>query len=174
MPAYKKETEQKHMERIREVLALKPRAGAITISNVLKTDPNEPLSLDPHYIIKLKKKIKGERVHRLDQAVVEEHISEMQDEIDQVTVQMWAIVLDGSADERARVGAAKVIVDSKLKLFEAKLDAWIFERKLGTLEVKRTYELKTEHKVLVLQAIANYGIIPPQTKTNEPASEKSN
>lgn len=170
MPAYSKENEQRHMERVREVLALKPRAGAITISNILKGDPNDPLSLDPHYVIKLKKKIAGERKHRFNQALVDEHIAEMEDAINELVVRMWAIVLDSSIDERARVGAAKVIVDSKVKLFEAKMDAGIFERKLGTFEVRKTYELKAEQKILILNALENYGIVPKQNNGN--GSEK--
>ncbi|GIW70337.1 MAG: hypothetical protein KatS3mg101_1084 [Patescibacteria group bacterium] len=168
MPAYKKETEQYHIERVREVLALKPRAGAIAISRFLREDPHNPINLDPHYILKLKKKIEGERVHRFDHAKVEAHIAEMQDEIDQLCVEMWTIVLNRAMDERARVAAAKIIIDAKIKLFEAKLDAGIFERKLGTFDIKNTYEIKNEHKVLILNALANYGIIAAeQKKENE-------
>jgi len=166
MPKYKKETEQYHMERVREVLALNPRAGAIAISNLLKEDRNNPINLDPHYIVKLKRKIQGERIHRFDQAKVEQHIAQLEDETEQLCIQMWRIVLDQTMDERARVAAAKTIIDAKIKLFEAKMDAGIFERKLGTFEMKHThtYEIIQEKKILILNALKNYGIInPPQT-----------
>jgi hypothetical protein len=161
MPAYKEEVTKEHMEAIREVLAVQPRAGAYKIRELLQKRKN-PLVLDPHYILKLKRKIESERIHRFDRAKVEAHIAEMQDEIDQLCIQMWAIVLDKTYDERARVAAAKVIIDAKTKLFEAKLDAGIFERKIGTVDVKNTYEIKSEHKVLILNALANYGIIEPK------------
>jgi hypothetical protein len=86
---------------------------------------------------------------------------------------MWRIVLDQPMDGRTRVAAAKTIIDAKTKLFEAKMDAGIFERNLGTFEMKHRYEIIQEKKILILNALKNYGIINYLT-TNEPSHSETN
>lgn len=159
MPNYKDETQEYHVERVREVLALNPRAGVRTIREVLEKDPENPVILNPHYILKLKKKIQGERKQRFSQALVDERLSEIQDRTEGVIAQMWRILLNPTMDERARVAAAKVIIDAEHKFFEAQMDAGIFERRLGSVEVRHSHEFSIEHKTLILKVFSNYGII---------------
>lgn len=161
MPTYKEENQRYYMERIKEVLALKRNAGALTIRKALEGDPNSPLILDRIYIAKLLQKIRGERIHRFDQARVEERLAEIQDRTESVVEQMWRMLLDASAPEVARVAAAKAIVDSDHKLFDAQLNAGIYERKLGTVEVR--HGIAPENKILIINALLNYGIINPRT-----------
>jgi len=159
MPNYKNEIIEYHKERVREVLALNPHAGLRSIRQFLENDPQTPLVLDVHYIGKLKQKIIQERKRRFDQTIVEERLSEIQDRTESVAAQMWQILLDAGAPEVARVAAAKVIIDSEHKLLEAQMNAGVFERKFGSVDIRHTYELAPEMKAMVLKTLANYGII---------------
>lgn len=175
MPNYKDETQQYHIERIREVIAIKPRASLRTIREVLEGDPNEPLRLHIDYILKLLEKIRGERKYRFNQALVDKHLAEIQDQNESVITQMWRILLDNSRDERTRVAAAKVIVDANFKLFEAQLDAGIFERKLGTVDMKDAYKINPEQQASILRALHNYGIIKdPNPESTQLSKSKPN
>lgn len=173
MPSLKKETVEYHVERVREVLALNPRAGKRVIREILAKDRDDPITLDADYILILKKKIEGERTHRFDFPKVEKRLAEMQDRTESVIAQMWRILLNQTMDERARVAAAKIIIEAELKFFDAQMAAGIFERKLGSLEVRHTHELAPEHKALVLNVFANYGIIRNQEPAKLPEPRPS-
>lgn len=153
--------EKYHIERIREVLTLSPKAGRITIREILKKDAKEPIILHEHYIAKLKRKIETERAKRYDYAIVGKRLAEIQDRTESLITQMWRIVLDQTEDGRARVGAAKLIIDADHRFLEAQMSAGIFERKLGTLEVDHQHYLPPEHLVLIKKVFQNYGIIAP-------------
>lgn len=144
------------MERVREVLAIHPRAGVHRISELLAIDSRSPLKLDPHYILKLKRKIENERSRRFDTVKVEKYISQLEDEIEQVVVRAWKILLR-SYDEKAKIAAAKVIIYAKLKLLDAKLNSGIFEKHLGTLKIEG--RLTEERKTLIIQAFQHFGIV---------------
>lgn len=157
MPAYSEKKQAEHLERVREVLAIYPRASARQIREVLLADKRFPIALDVHYILKLRGKIESERIKRFDRATIEGYVAKLEDEIEQVLTRAWAILLGAQYDDRARIAAAKIIVDAKLKIFEAKMSAGIFEKHLGTFRVEGKFI--DEHRVLVLQALRNFGIL---------------
>ncbi len=159
MPAYSKEREQYYIERIKGVLDLKLNASTMTIHEALAKDTNAPLSLARVYIEKLRRKIDGERAHRFDDAKVGKRLAEIQDRTESVIAQMWRVLLDPNAPEVARVSGGRAIIEAEHRLFDAQLNAGIFERKLGSVEIQHIHELAPEHKLLILHALANYGII---------------
>lgn len=165
MPTYKDETQKYHIERVREVLVLNPRATERAIQTVLEQDASDPLKLNREYIRKLKKKIKGERQHRFDKKHINERLAELQDRTEGIIAQMWKILLDTEKSTLARVAAARTIIDAEQKLLEAQMDAGIFDRKLGTVDIEHTHTLalSPEHKALALAFLRNHGAI---TKPN--------
>lgn len=167
MPSYRQETIKYHIERVREVLALKPRAGCRVIKEVLSTDKGDPLNLDEWYIISLKRKIAGERVHRFDNAKVEKALSEIQDRVEGVIAQMWGILLDQNKDDRARVAAGKVIIDAEHKFLEAQLATGIYERKLGSVDIHH-HQLTPDQQIAIIRVFTNYGIIKPANIIEQP------
>lgn len=163
MASFKDETVQYHKERVREVLVLKPNASMRAIREALEGDPRSPLTLDRHYIGKLVRKIHAERAQRYNTAIVESRLAEIQDRTQGVVEQMWRILLDGTADGKGRVMAGKVIIDAEHKLLEAQMNAGIFERKLGTVEVSHEHKLNPDLAAPILRALRNYGIVNPTT-----------
>lgn len=172
MGAYSDDRQQYHIGRIRQILVLKADASAETIKEALERDPSSPLSLDRVYIRKLLRKILSERVHRFRHVDIQRRLAEMQDRTEVVIAEMWKIILDPKFDERARVNAGKLIVDAERNFLTAQIDAGIYEKKLGTIDVKHehTLSLAPELKLPILAAFRNYGIIPQQhTATLAPA-----
>jgi hypothetical protein len=112
-------------------------------------------------------KIHGERLQRMNRVSLVEKIAEMEDRYRTVAEQMWKIVLDGTADGKGRVAAAKVIVDAEKNLLDAQMDAGIFTRKLGVMGVahdhQHTFNLPEDVRAPILRAFRNYGIIKPAT-----------
>jgi hypothetical protein len=157
MPAYSEEKQKEHMERVREILAIYPRAGVYKIRSILQSDQKSPLFLDPVYILKLKKKIEAERSRRFDKEKVEKYIAKLEDEIEEVVKRAWLILASRETRESEKIMAAKLIIDSKLKLLEAKMNAGIFERNLGTINFNS--KITEERKIAILHAFKNWGII---------------
>lgn len=166
-----KEHEKYYLDRVREVLVLKPNAGRVLIKKILQENPENPLVLGEAYVGILKKKILGERRRRYDFVKVEERLAELQDRTEGIVAQLWRIVLDGTADERARVAAAKTIIEADHKFFEAQMNAGVFERKLGTVEVEHSHFLAPEHVALVKTVFKNYGIIKAAGNAALPAPD---
>ena len=178
MASYGDETKQYHRERIREILVLKPNASVRAIRQALDADPSSPLTLDPVYIGKHVRAIRTERSTRYVRPDMMQTIAELEDKTESVVEQMWRIVLDPKLDERARVQAGKLIVDSQHSLLESKMNAGIYERKLGTVAVEHTHEhivkLPPEIKAGILQAFKSYGIIRDAKYTVLPAAPAAN
>ncbi len=176
MPSYGKELTEYHKERIKELLVLKPKVSLLSIREALQNDHKNPLLLDKDYIAIIIRKIRGERKHRYDREEVNERLAEIQDHSQSVIEQMWGVLLNPTADDRARVGAAKVIIDSEHKFLEAQMDMGVFERKLGTVDVEHTHTLAPEVMLPILRALSNYGIIrtDPKLGLPDPAASRAN
>jgi len=164
MAAFNDETRQYHIERVKEVLVLKPTASAESVVRALEGS-TDPLKLDRAYARKLMKKIREERHHRFNREIVQVRLAEIQDKTQLVGEQMWKIFLDPKADDKARVQAGKAIIENEHKFLEAQMNAGIFDRKLGTLAVDHDHihahvvSLAPEMKEPILRALANYGLI---------------
>jgi hypothetical protein len=162
MSQFSDNAKQYHKERVREVLVLYPRATVKQIIAVL-AEAKEPLILSDKYIGKVITKIHGERLTRFDRSVLKTAIAEMEDRKEAVVSQMWKILYNPKHSAKDRVMAGKVIVDAEKNLLEAKMDAGIFDRKIGTLDVhhEHTVNLPDEIRLPILRAFRNYGIIRP-------------
>ncbi|MDQ3158796.1 MAG: hypothetical protein M3P98_01505 [bacterium] len=153
MAEYSKEVQAEHTELISSALAVQPRASLRTIQSMLqKVDRH----LDTHYISKIIKKVRGERIHRFDRSLVNERVAEMQDKTQAVQNEMWKIVYSKTAEDKDRVAAAKVIVQSERELFASQMDAGIYTRKLGEFSIDSIEDAETRE---IMDAMENYGII---------------
>lgn len=163
-----KDVKQKHIELIRQVLAIQPRA---TIEETQKTLEKNGVVVNYHYVARLIQKIKTERVVRYDIAKVTARISEMQDKFDEIQKQLWKILLDNSKYEEGRykgrvkvrvsekIAAAVALIKADKELLDAQMDAGVFERKLGTLEADLSVKIDDPEKLQILKALRNYGVI---------------
>jgi len=178
MPAYSDERTQFYKEKVRQALVFNPRASHREIREMLEKNPKNPITLAPDYIGKLVHKIRTERDRRQDFEHVGRRLSEIQDKTTLVTEQMWRILLSPTTEDKDKVAAGKVIIEGEHRLLEAQMDAGVFKRKLGTVDVEHQHEhtvtlkLPDEIKLPILRAFANYGIIR-NTKYKLPAPPAS-
>ena len=164
MPAYSKERQDYHKERIREVLVIDPRASLEKIRQGL-TMHRDPLTLDLAYISKLRKKIWKERQQPADPFALQQRVAEIEDRTRVIIGQMWSYMGSPSVEDKTKINAAKVIVDAEHKLLEAQMNAGFYDWKLGTVEHVHTHQLDPAAKTAILSALANYGIV--KATTNE-------
>lgn len=163
MPAYSKDNELYHMDRIREALFIRPKAGALTIQRILEQDRNSPLHLHQDYVNRLLTKIRKERAHRQYKKINEE-IATMEDEFEWLREETIRILL-GNADSAGKVRAIAAMWKMRIDLYEAKLNAGIFERRLGVLEIEKRYRpLPPDLKSKIIEVMRNWNVIPRETE----------
>lgn len=164
MPAYSEEKEHYYLDRVRRALFVRPKAGALTVQRMLEQDRESPLHLHHDYINRLLQKITKERARRERKLVVEE-ISTMEDEFEWLREETIRILVS-NAEPADKVRAIALIWKMRVDLYNAKLDAGIFERHLGEMVV--AHRITKEQKEIILQAFAYYGLIQ-----DEPRESKS-
>jgi hypothetical protein len=156
-------------ERIREILVTDPRAGGQKIRKALLNSPEFPLDLDEKFITRQIRKIRAERSARQYAPDIKARISEMEERTEMVMRQMWQIIGSSSATNQEKIVAAKVIASADKDLLDAQMDAGVFDRKVGTLDVEENkriiLELPPEVKAPMLRAFKNYGLINPEPRT---------
>lgn len=177
MARYSKQHIEEHKNRIRSVLVVNPGASLRTIQETLENSEENPLHLHIDYISKLRKKIIKERAHRNDRLLVGTRIAEMQDKKARIDQMLWREASDKTNSGKVRVTALVSLLKAELDLLNAELDSGIFQRKLGSIHMTKTLELKTEQKVLIVKAFRNFGLVddtiiktikPPAATANRP------
>ena len=151
MPSYGKDRERYYISRIRALMVRKPDISIKEIQQTLMAHPVDPLKLHQDYINKLRKKILVERTKRLDTYTVRVHLAELEDETLDLKQRLWSIIQSKHTDAKDKIKAIKELRDSSHKLFDAMMDAGVFERQLGKLKTED--QLSDEDKDFVTNAL---------------------
>lgn len=163
MPAYSKDNEIYHMDRIREALFVRPKVGAFMVQRMLEQDGKSPLHLHQDYINRLLQKIRKERAHRQYKKINEE-VATMEDEFEWLREETIRILL-GNTDAAGKIRAINTMWKMRIDLYEAKLNAGIFERRLGVLEIEKRYRpLPPDLKQKVVEVMKNWNVIPREAE----------
>ncbi len=136
--------------------------------------------LDWRYIQKLKQKVHRATIEQTDRTKVSERMTEMKERYRLMLERLMRIVYynDEMKKEgfnppsiREQINAINSIIRLDVTLFNSELDAGLFERHLGTLEVEqRNRPLPPELKAVMLKAFVNWGIVPKEILPNEPTT----
>lgn len=129
MPKYSEELRQWHTTRIRNILVRYPSATILQIQDTLSKHATEPLSLNKDYINKLVRKIRTEKIHRMDRRMVTHYLAEFEDKVRQIEAECWAILSDAKTEPGDRVKALKEIREANISLFDKMFDSGVFEKK---------------------------------------------
>lgn len=164
MPAYSKEKQKYHLERVRAALVVRPNASSYEIQKVLKESSEAPLELDRHYIDRLQKKIFIERAKRLERSHLNLRLATIQDKKARVDLLLWSEATNQENPGVVRVMALRELFKNELDLLQSEMDAGVFERHLGTLR-REPPPLTPEQRERILRAMINWGIVKP--KPNE-------
>lgn len=161
MPRVNKQRERYYMERIRAILAFSPQMTNIAIRERLESDYQDPITLDREYIGKLKLKLQNQRKHNISVIAVENRIAQMQDTAAAVVEKMVEILLSPATSDKDKINAGKIILEADRALFQAEMDAGIFERNLGSLALKHKLVLDPDRRLAISRAMQNLGVIKP-------------
>ncbi len=180
--------EEKIKRAIRDAIVIDPLISLVKLQDALydkgyRTANNTPLDKD--YLAKLRRKIHRHAVESVNRQEVSSRIAEMKERYRLIYEQLIRIAYysDDLRKEgipppsiRDRMQALKEIVRLDVALFGAEMDAGIFSRHLGTLEIdKRNKPLPVEARELIKQAMINWGMIPkelPAPHANQDTTEQ--
>ncbi|HOM27125.1 MAG TPA: hypothetical protein PKV21_06430 [bacterium] len=147
---YSEERQQEHIRRIRRVLVMKPNASILDIQKELEKS-KVPIHLNKDYINRLLRKIRKERIKRMDYYTINKVLAEFQDEIEELKRRLWIIIKDKDSSKKDKILAIKELRTSSNDLFDKMFDAGIFERKLGQLEIENS--LSEEERDLIKKVL---------------------
>ncbi len=165
--------EEKIKRAIRDVIVIDPLISIARLQDALfekgyKTHSNQ--SLDWDYVARLKNKVHRQSIENVNHQEVTERIAQLKERYRLVFERLVRIAFysddmkkDGMPPPsyRDQITALREISKLDVAIFGAELDAGIFERHLGKLEIeKRSRPLSPELKAQMLKAFANWGIIP--------------
>ena len=174
--------EEKIRRTIRDVVVLDPLVSDRKLPEILydrgfKTANNTPL--DREYVARLRGKIYKQAIRDVDNQKLAPRIVEFKEKNRLVFDRLVRIAFytDDLKKEnipppsfRDQISALREIVKLDLATFVAEMDAGIFERHIGKLEIEKRYiPLPDEIKARMMEALKNYGVIPQEdeSKNNE-------
>lgn len=92
------------------------------------------LNYDKTFVAKLKRKIDGELKRSIENSLVVEDLKELENIYRSLSLDMYSIIEGGKKDSD-KVKAFDSLMDGKKMLIQQKMDAGIFKRKLGEMEI---------------------------------------
>lgn len=167
------EQEQQLKLAIRNEVARNPVVSVVQLQNALKkrgfqTANGNPL--DWRYVSKLLRKLNREKALAVDMQKVNERLAETKERYRVITDKLWKIIdwkieylLEegiGMPQTQDIVRAANTIVKLDLAILKAEMDAGIFDRKLGTVDVNmyRRIELNPDTAAIIAGAFRHWGV----------------
>jgi hypothetical protein len=189
-----KTVEQEHQIKlaIRDVVARNPLISVVQLQNALKERgfiTANGNALDWVYVSKLVRKLNREKALAVDLQKVNERLAVTKERYRVIIESLWRIVewKDEYLEKFGlyppkvsdRIRAANTIINLDLAILKAEMDAGIFDRKLGSvdLNVYRAAPLDPEKAAQIVEAFKRWGIdlnIPqqrPKLITAQPAND---
>lgn len=152
---YSREEQRYHIERIRQVLVMFPNASLKEMRGVL-ANAKPPLIFNTTYIKRLKDAVFRERAWRLKNNTVVLRIAEVEDRVREIQKFLWTIAQESKFD-MARVLALKELGKLEFDLLSSQMDAGVFERNLGTVNVRAS--LDPEQAVKSIETLQKWGLV---------------
>ncbi len=124
------------------------------------------LKKDKEFICKRKKKIDRANRESISRSTIEKDLAELENIYRSMAQDMYKIITSG-ADKKSQIMAFNALWKARRELIDSKMDAGIFRRELGKLEVET--DLSPEQSALISSAIDKlYG-----TKRGKGTSKRS-
>lgn len=181
------EQEQKLKLTIRDEIGRNPLISVLQLQSVLKakgyqTNDGNPLSW--HYVAKLIRKLNREKALAVDTQKIQERLAITKESYRLIIQNLWRIIdwqweyhdkygIDPPKNDE-RIRAANTLIKLDLAILKAEMDAGIFERKLGEVDINihRSLPLPEETMHKIAQAFFNWGIdLKPKAALPEAKAE---
>jgi hypothetical protein len=168
MPKISQENKQYYKSRIRGILAQDHQISQRALQERLKVDG---IVIDRKYLGSLLNAIYVERTKRIDTMTLSAALSGFQDTMTEVVRKAWDIANDPFAENNEVLGALREIRAAHNDVFEKLFDAGVFDRKLGSLEMKiRNTPLPEPKKQAIRSVFAGWGLLPAPKEDAQPTN----
>jgi hypothetical protein len=181
------EQEQKLKLTIRDEIGRNPLISVLQLQSVLKTrgfQTNDGNPLSWHYVAKLIRKLNREKALAVDTQKIQERLAITKESYRLIIQNLWRII-DWQPEylelyfihppkNEERIKAANILIKLDLAILKAEMDAGIFERKLGEVDINihRSLPLPEETIHKIAQAFFNWGIdLKPKAALPEAKAE---
>lgn len=169
--------EDKIKRAIRDIVAFDPLISDRKLPEILfdrgfKTANNNPLTRG--YIAKLRDKVHKQAVHEANNQKLGSRLAEFKeknrivfDRLIRIAFYTDDLKKDGTPPPsfKDQIAALTAIVRLDIMVFNAEMDAGVFERHIGTLEIEKRYRpIPPELKDQMMQAFINWGILSQEQK----------
>ena len=128
---------------IRRMKQLEPR---ITITKMAMQ-----LKVDYRVVMRLNKKIERERVEAIKRALADDDLSEIIEFIKEASPEIKGIIFSQFAKPAEKIAAFRAVIEGQDRAMNLKMDAGIYQRNLGKLDVER--KLNSEDEALLKKAL---------------------
>ena len=164
--------EERIKNEIRDIVVINPMISTLQLQKTLfergfKSSGGKELKWT--YVAKLVNKITKENIAKVDRQKITERLAITKERYRMVFERLMKIAFYSKEFEkmgmappsyRDQIAALNSIIKMDLAILNAEMDAGIFERHIGTLEVeKRSKPLPKDAQAQIIQAMENWGII---------------
>lgn len=129
-----KEKNLELLEGVRRQMVRNPDVTIFKLQELLSKQYNH--AFDKNFIGKLKNKVHRERTHRVNKTIGYE-LAHLEDTINVITEILWEIIDSPQTAVREKISAIRELRSARSMLFEAMLNAGVFERQLGNLKIEK-------------------------------------
>lgn len=136
------------LEDVRREMVINPNVTIFEIQERLNEQHNR--LFDKNFIAKPKNKVHRERRARVSNSIAYE-LASLEDTINEPCAILWGIVDDEKSSASVKIYAIRQILANRSLLFDAMLNAGVFERNLGRETVER--KLTPEDNAFIAQAL---------------------
>lgn len=147
------------MSNIRQLLAIDPDMSVLEAQRQLGSNG---IHLHRDYLTKLVKKHLASRSHRIDRKVQSAAIAQIENVCMETIRRAWPIVLSQASSDKDKLTAINTINNTHFKMFELYQTAGIFDKKLGTVDVRVKVATEPDPRVAALVANIEKLWLPPR------------
>lgn len=122
-------------------LHAKARKVLIRIPNVTATELSKMFGIDIRTGCNILNNIRRENIERIENEDIKDEVQKIQERLGAVISELWTIIGDEKTSNGARIYALKTLSDVTNRIHEVKMDAGIFRRHLGSVDVRPEYNL---------------------------------
>lgn len=120
---------------------IKIRQMLVKMPNLSPREIGEGLGIDRKTVYLLLSQIRKENIEHIDEKEIKDEIAKLEQHTGFMVTEIWALMQDPTTKAGQKLYGIKVLSDILTRLHEAKMDAGIFKRHIGTVDVQQNLNI---------------------------------
>lgn len=120
---------------------MKIRQMLIKMPNMSAREVADNLKIDIKTVYNFFSQIRKENIELIDEKEIKDEIAKLEQHTGFMVTEIWALMQDPTTKAGQKLYGLKVLSDILTRLHEAKMDAGIFKRHIGTVDVKQNLNI---------------------------------